>query len=268
MVSSGCTETNVKLMEVSIVKIGGHVLDSEEATKSFLYAFCTIKGPRILVHGGGKKATQLAKALNIESPMIDGRRPTSKEMLELVTMVYSGINKELVGRLYAYGVKAIGLSGADMSMIPATKRPVNPIDFGYVGDIDPSDINVTDLIKLLSSGITPVFAALTQDKITGGLLNTNADTIAQALAVALSKSAKVHLIYAFEKAGVQRDITDAGSVINIINKNNHQSLIDEKVITDGMLPKLHNAMSAIESGVEDVRITNFTELDKGTLITL
>ncbi len=198
----------------------------------------------------------------------NGRRPTSKEMLELVTMVYSGINKELVGHLYAYGVKAIGLSGADMSMIPASKRSVDPIDFGYVGDIDTSDINVTDLFKLLSSGTTPVFATLTQDKITGGLLNTNADTIAQALAVALSKSAKVHLIYAFEKAGVQRDINDTGSVIDIINKNNHQSLIDEKVITDGMLPKLHNAMSAIESGVEDVRITNFTELDKGTLITL
>ena len=210
MLSSGSAEENVKLMEVSIVKIGGHVLDSEEATKAFLDAFCTLKGPRILVHGGGKKATQLAKTLGIESPMIDGRRPTSKEVLELVTMVYSGINKELVGRLYAYGVKAVGLSGADMSMIPATKRPVNPIDFGYVGDIDPSDINVTDLLKLLSSGTTPVFAALTQDKLTGGLLNTNADTIAQALAVALSKSAKVHLIYAFEKAGVQRDITDAG----------------------------------------------------------
>ena len=117
----------------------------------------------------------------------------------------------------ADGVKAIGLSGADMSMIPATKRPVKPVDFGYVGDIDPSDINVTDLLKLLSSGTTPVFAALTQDKITGGLLNTNADTIAQALAVALSDSAKVHLIYAFEKAGVQRDINDVDSVIHIIN---------------------------------------------------
>ena len=268
MVSPGCVETNVKLMEISIVKIGGHVLDSDDATKAFLDAFCTLRGPRILVHGGGKKATQLAKTLNIKSPMIDGRRVTSKEMLDLVTMVYSGISKELIGRLYKYKVKAIGLSGADMSMIPANKRPVNQIDFGYVGDIDPTDINVSDLIKLLSSGTTPVFAALTQDKITGGLLNTNADTIAQALAVALSKSAKVHLIYAFEKAGVQRDINDSHSVIDIINKNNHQSLIDEKIITDGMLPKLHNAMSAIESGVEDVRITNFTELDKGTLITL
>jgi acetylglutamate kinase len=255
-------------MELSIVKIGGHVLDSISATKDFLDTFSALKGPRILVHGGGKKATQLATTLNIESPMIDGRRVTSKEMLELVTMVYSGISKMLVGQLYSYGLKAIGLSGADMSMIPASKRPAAPIDFGYVGDIDPNDINTSDLINLLNSGTIPVFAALTQDKETGGLLNTNADTIAQSLAVALSESAKVHLIYAFEKAGVQRDINDADSVIHMINKNNHQSLIDQKIITDGMLPKLHNAISAIESGVEDVRITSYTALDKGTLISL
>ncbi|MEO3406914.1 acetylglutamate kinase [Mucilaginibacter sp. CAU 1740] len=243
-----------------IIKIGGNVIDNSENLYHFLKDFEALEGNKILVHGGGKVATQMAEDLGIESKMVDGRRITDIETLRVVTMVYGGlINKNIVAQLQRFGNNAIGLTGADGNFIKAVKRPVKTIDYGYVGDIVKDSINPHSISKLLDSGFTPVFCAITHDG-EGQLLNTNADTIASALAVSLSALYETTLIYCFEKKGVLKDINDEGSLISEINPERYEQLKKEKIIHSGMLPKLDNAFTAISCGVKAVIIGKSDEL--------
>ena len=243
-----------------IVKIGGNVIDNPDQLAGFLKKFTALPGRKILVHGGGKIATRMAADLGIEAKMVDGRRITDGEMLRVVTMVYAGLtNKQVVAQLQAGGCNAIGLSGADGNMIAANKRPVKDIDYGWVGDLHEASVNREGLSALLDSGFTPVFSAITHDG-NGNLLNTNADTIASALAVAMSAVCATALVYCFEKKGVLRDVNDAGSVIREIPSAGFEQLKAEGVIADGMIPKLYNAFNAIESGVGEVYIGQADDL--------
>ncbi|MBS1607625.1 MAG: acetylglutamate kinase [Bacteroidetes bacterium] len=240
-----------------IIKIGGNIIDDEKSLHSFLQSFSSIDGKKILVHGGGKLATQLAQKLGIEQTMIDGRRITDAETLKVVTMVYAGyINKNIVATLQANGCNAIGLSGADGNAMLAHKRNHPTIDYGFAGDVD--TINTDFLSALLEKNISIVFAPITHDK-KGQLLNTNADTIAQELAKGLSKQYTVTLIYSFEKAGVLLDINDESSVIKTINWEYYQQLKPSPSgaggkIFAGMIPKLDNAFTALNNGVNKVII--------------
>ena len=194
---------------ITVVKIGGNVIDSPEATARFVEAFAALEGPKMLVHGGGKLATRLAAQLGIESRMVDGRRITDRETLDVVTMVYAGlINKRLVAALSAAGCRAIGLSGADGDAVTSVRRAAGAVDYGYVGDIAEGGVNVELLRTLLDAGLTPIFSAITCDG-RGTLLNTNADSVASAVAVAASRIAPTQLVFCFEKAGVLRDVEDA-----------------------------------------------------------
>lgn len=243
-----------------IIKIGGNVIDNSENLYHFLKDFEALEGHKILVHGGGKVATQMAEDLGIESKMVDGRRITDIETLRVVTMVYGGlINKNIVAQLQRFGNNAIGLTGADGNFIKAVKRPVKTIDYGYVGDIVSDSINPHNIGKLLGSGFTPVFCAITHDG-EGQLLNTNADTIASALAVSLSALYETTLIYCFEKKGVLKDINDEESLIADINPERYEQLKEEKIIHSGMLPKLDNAFTAISCGVKAVIIGKSDDL--------
>ncbi|RRN78023.1 acetylglutamate kinase [Pseudoxanthomonas sp. SGD-10] len=243
-----------------VIKIGGNVIDNPNQLALFLHDFANLEGAKILIHGGGKIATQIAAQLGIETKMVDGRRITDGEMLNVVTMVYGGlVNKNIVARLQASGINAIGMTGADANAIKAVKRPVKDVDFGFVGDIKDDSVNVDILAALIESGLIPVFSALTHNGH-GQLLNTNADTIASALAVGLSKSYETRLIYCFEKNGVMRDINNPSSVIAKINPQSFQELTQQGVIADGMIPKLQNAFLAIESGVKEVYIGNAEKL--------
>ena len=198
---------------ITVVKIGGNVIDSPEATARFVEAFAALEGPKMLVHGGGKLATRLAAQLGIESRMVDGRRITDRETLDVVTMVYAGlINKRLVAALSAAGCRAIGLSGADGDAVTSVRRAAGAVDYGYVGDIAEGGVNVELLRTLLDAGLTPIFSAITCDG-RGTLLNTNADSVASAVAVAASRIAPTQLVFCFEKAGVLRDVEDERSVI-------------------------------------------------------
>ena len=255
---------------LKIVKIGGNIIDNETALASFLDAFATIESPKILVHGGGKLATHLANQLGLEVKMIDGRRITDQATLDLITMVYAGkINKNIVAKLQSKTCNAIGFSGADGNTIVSKKRPVKTIDFGFVGDVE--KVNTSTLEVLLEHKVTPVFCALTHDK-KGQLLNTNADTIASELAIAFADHYQTELYYCFEKNGVLRNVNDDHSVIKQITTENYQSLIDDQVIADGMLPKLNNCIYAIENHVYKVCIgkpemlfdadANFTTITK------
>ena len=193
---------------LTIVKVGGNIVDNKEKLENFLINFSKIEGPKVLIHGGGAIASELSPKLGIEVKMHNGRRITDYETLKLVTMVYAGlINKEIVAYLQKIGCNAIGLSGADGNSVPATRRACNPIDWGYVGDVDPDKINVSFLNSLLGRGITPVFCAITHDS-NGSLLNTNADTMASSLAIAMSKEFATKLVYCFEKNGVLLDAND------------------------------------------------------------
>ena len=253
---------------INIFKIGGNVIDNSDALDKFLSNFSKIKGPKILVHGGGKEATALGKRLGIEAKMVNGRRITDRETLDIVTMVYAGlINKRIVALLQSKGCDAIGLTGADGNVIKATKRNPEPIDFGYVGDIDPADINSSFILKLLQLGTVPVFCAICHDKA-GMLLNCNADTIASSVAVAMSKEEPTRLTYCFEKPGVLKDKDDDSSVIPLITSEVFDKLVDEKIVADGMIPKIHNALNATAAGVEQVRICSSEDIgnDKGTII--
>ena len=241
-------------------------MENEESLAAFLDVFAGLPGPKVLVHGGGVKATNLAQKLGIETKMVDGRRITSREMLHVVTMVYSGLNKELVAQLQQKGVNALGLCGTDLGILPATKRQHPEIDYGYAGDILEKGIQAEVVMDLLKQNITPVFAPLTFDVANGALLNTNADTIAQSLAVALAKLAEVELIYCFEKMGVLMDVNDPASVIREISSEKFEELTSQKIIADGMVPKLQNAFEAIGKGVAAVRITHFLKPAGGTLI--
>lgn len=238
--------------KLNVVKIGGNVIENKTELETFLADFTALQGPKLLVHGGGKKATQMAKKLNIPVQMINGRRVTDAKNLDIITMLYAGkINKNIVAQLQALKCNAIGLSGADGNSILATKRPSAPIDFGFVGDI--STVNSSFFTQLLKASIVPVCCAISHDG-SGQLLNTNADTIAAAIAGSLSKYYEVTLQYCFEKQGVLMDVTDETSVIEQINSESYLQLQKEGIIADGMLPKIHNCFHAIEEGVKTVKI--------------
>lgn len=248
--------------ELSIFKIGGNVIENEKELQKFLSSFSKVNGHKILVHGGGKKATNLLPKLGIESKMVNGRRITDTATLDVVTMVYAGlVNKTIVAKLQALNINAIGLSGADANSIQAHKRPVEEIDYGFAGDIKGSNSEM--LTKFLKLGLTPVFCALTHDK-KGQLLNTNADTIASAIAVGLSGTFEITLNYCFELNGVLKDINDKTSVIKTIDSNFYTHLVDKGVIADGMLPKLHNCFIALKHGVSEVRIGNLGLFENST----
>lgn len=256
-----------------IVKIGGNVLDDEKALASFLTDFASIRHPKILIHGGGKIATRIGDQLGIESHYIKGRRITDEPTLDLVTMVYGGlVNKKIVAELQRLGNNAIGLTGADGNLIHATRRPVGETDFGFVGDILPAGVNTSLLYFLLQQNTIPVFAPLTHEA--GTMLNTNADTIASCLAIALAKHFEVRLIFCFEKKGVLLDPQVEDSVINHLPVARYQALLPTGVFTDGILPKLENAFQSIHKGVHEVLIGHANDLlantgqtTKGTLIT-
>jgi acetylglutamate kinase len=238
-----------------IIKIGGNILDSPGRLRTFLVDFAQLHGPKVLVHGGGKIASSIGLKLGIEPVMVNGRRVTDAGSLDLVTMVYGGlINKKLVAQLQKYQCSAIGLTGADANLIKATKREIKEVDYGFAGDIAGSeDVNVVFLQSLLQQGITPVIAPLTHDG-NGSMLNTNADTIASVLAIALSKSFDVKLMYCFEKRGVLANTDDDKSVIHHITPSIYEELKEKNVVNSGMLPKLDNAFSALNQGVKEVLI--------------
>ena len=243
---------------VHIIKVGSNIIDDEVKLNTFLSAFAQLEGYKILVHGGGKLATELAQDLNIPQHMLDGRRITDEATLKIVTMVYAGwINKKIVAALNSKKSTAIGLTGADGEAIIAHKRVHPTIDYGYVGDID--QVNAALFINLLEKGVSLVVAPITQDR-NGQLLNTNADTIAQEIAKALSVNFNTTLIYSFEKKGVLRHVDDENSVIKTIDPTNYQALKNENLIFAGMIPKLDNAFVAIKTGVSRVVIGDGMEL--------
>lgn len=254
--------------KLTIVKVGGKIVEDSQTLNKLLYDFSGIEGKKILVHGGGRAATKLAERLGIESKLVNGRRITDKETLEVVTMVYGGlVNKNIVAQLQAIGIDALGLTGADINIICSDKRPVKDIDYGFVGDV--KNVNNKAFELLLDNAITPVLAPLTHDG-KGLILNTNADTIAAQTAQALASKYEVTLIYCFEKKGVLLDENDDDSVILKLNKRLFEKYTNEGIITEGMLPKLENAFDAIEKGVHSVIITKASELgyDSGTKIEL
>ncbi|MEM7368875.1 MAG: acetylglutamate kinase [Bacteroidota bacterium] len=235
-----------------IIKVGGGALEHDEMLHGVLKDFSSLQVPKILTHGGGKTASQMAQRLGIAPRMIDGRRITDAATLEVVLMVYGGLmNKRLVSQLQAFGVNALGLTGADLDVIRANRRPVKEIDYGFVGDV--SQVNGQQLNLLISHGITPVVAPLTHDGH-GQMLNTNADTIASAVAQAMAAMYEVHLVICFEKTGVLRDVNDPGSLLPELKRQEMKSLQQQGIIADGMLPKLSNAFEALQAGVKRVFI--------------
>lgn len=245
--------------KLTIIKVGGKIVEEKETLERLLNDFASVKGKKLLVHGGGRSATKLASQLGIESQMINGRRITDSETLRVVTMVYGGlVNKNIVAGLQARDVNALGLTGADMNVIRSHKRPVKDIDYGYVGDVD--EVDGAFLSKLIDEGVVPVMAPLTHDK-KGNLLNTNADTITGETAKALAKYYEVTLIFCFEKKGVLRDENDDDSVIAHINREDFDRYVADGVIQGGMIPKLENAFDALETGVNKVIITQASAID-------
>ncbi len=260
--------------KLKIIKIGGKITDNEPELQQALKIFADIPSPKILVHGGGSAASAFLEKLGIRPKLIGGRRITDAESLKVVQMVYAGlINKNIVAKLQAINCPAIGLSGADIDAIRANKRPVQGIDYGFVGDV--SRVNATAISQLIESGFVPVFCALTHDG-KGQMLNTNADTVAAELAVGLSGLYQTDIHFCFEKKGVLKDSNDLSSVISNINLENYEQLKNEKVIADGMLPKIDNAFQALKKGVCNVYISHYSTLMvlnstgkiKGTKITL
>lgn len=247
---------------LKIFKIGGGIIDDESQLRYFLGELARIEGPKILVHGGGKGASQMLSRLGIEPQMVEGRRITDAATLDIVTMFYAGkTNKQVVALLQAQGVNALGLSGADGNVILATKRPVRTIDYGFVGDLNEHSVNTRSLEQLLEAGLTPIFCAITHDGH-GQLLNTNADTIASTLARALAGLYTVELHFCFEKDGVLTDINDESSVIPRITPEQYQALKAEGIIAAGMVPKLDNAFAALEAGVATVVIENALKINE------
>ncbi len=264
--------------KLTIVKVGGAVVEDSVQLQTLLENFCAIEGKKILVHGGGRRATKVASSLGIESKMVGGRRITDSAMLEVVTMVYGGlVNKNLVAQLQARGVNALGITGADMDVIRSHKRP--PVEvkddktgekkivvFGFVGDVDRADGEC--MSYLIDNGITLVVAPLTHDG-TGNILNTNADTMASTVAKALAKKYEVTLIYSFEKKGVLSNPDDDESVIPLITREKFKMYEEKGIISGGMKPKVENALNAVESGVSRVVITladNIGKANEGTVI--
>lgn len=284
---------NVSRQKLFVIKVGGNIIDDNDKLSSFLQAFSGIletknstaqSNKAVLVHGGGKIATDTGNKLGITSKYINGRRVTDDATIDLVTMVYGGlVNKKIVAQLQSLHCNAIGLTGADANIIPAKKRPPRKIlssdgleeiiDFGWVGDIEQSQLNTGNLEKIIAAGFVPVLAPLTHDG-TGHILNTNADTIAATTAIVLSKLYDVRLIYCFEKKGVLENVADDNSVIPLITKEKYNRLISEKKLFEGILPKIENAFAAIDAGVQEVLIGDAADLiqntsanTKGTLIT-
>jgi acetylglutamate kinase len=256
--------------KLSIVKIGGNIIEDETALSHFLKLFSKLEGKKILVHGGGKRATHIASKLGIASKMVNGRRITDAETLEVITMVYGGlVNKNIVAKLQAQNVNAIGLTGADINSITSGKRPVKEIDFGFVGDVKSVDHNAIN--KLIQANFTPVFCAITHDG-NGQLLNTNADTITSQVAVGMSNLYKTSIYYCFELNGVLKDINDKDSLIKHIDSKVYARLLQEGIIANGMLPKLENCFEALNHGVSSINMGNTAMLtqenDNFTTITL
>ena len=257
-------------MMLSVVKIGGNVLDNPEMLSRFVEDFSQLPQPKILVHGGGKLATELSHQLGIETHMIDGRRVTDRATLDVVTMVYAGlVNKNVVAHLQACHCNAIGLSGADANLIPATRRKPQPIDYGYVGDIDAKAVETETIKKLLDAGIVPVFCALTHDG-KGSMLNSNADSVASAIAKAMACHMETQLVYCFELPGVMEDVENPDTLITEINMEKYAQLRADGIISKGMIPKIDNAFAAIHDGVARVVIKHAHNLTNniGTTIKL
>lgn len=257
---------------LNVIKIGGNIIDDDERLRSFLDSFAQLPGNKILVHGGGKIATEVGYKMGIEPKYNEGRRITDEATLALVTKVYGGlVSKNVVALLQSNGCNAIGLTGADGNIIKAQKREVKDVDYGYVGDIPEGGVDSNTINSLLTAGLVPVFAPLTHDG-NGTMLNTNADTIAQEVAKALSAAYNTRLIYCFEKNGVLKDVDDDDSVIPHISKQDFDKMVAEKTIFEGMIPKLHNALTAVAHGVSGVVIGKAEKLQEladgksGTLI--
>lgn len=244
-----------------VIKIGGALIDDEKLLNQFLEQFSDIQEKKILVHGGGKLATTLADKLGIEQKLVNGRRITDKDTLDIVTMVYAGsINKNIVAKLQQKKCKAIGFSGADANLIKAEKRKNAEIDFGFVGDIDKQSVDGELISKLLCLNLVPVFSAITHDK-KGNLLNTNADTIASVIAQSLSSKYEVELLYCFDKEGVLGDVDDPKSVIKTVSEEEFSVLKEEGKLYKGILPKLENALEAIKNNVNKVFLIKETQLN-------
>ncbi len=253
---------------INVVKIGGNIIDNPEALEPFLKDFAAMPGKKILVHGGGKEATRFSEGLGIKANMIDGRRVTDRQTLDIVTMVYAGlINKRIVSLLQKLGCDAVGLTGADGNVIPATQRSPEPIDYGFVGDIDSAKVNDSFIAALLNEGCVPVFCAICHDG-NGSLLNCNADSVAAAVAIGASRIAPVRLTYCFEKPGVMADIDDESSVIPLVTAASFPKLREEGIVAKGMIPKIHNALDSAAMGVSEVRICRADALNTegGTII--
>ena len=272
---------------IQVIKIGGGVLENEAQRNAFLRQFAAIEGPKVLVHGGGRLATTMAERLGVETHMIDGRRVTDKETLDIVTMVYGGlVNKQVVAQLQTMGVNAIGLTGVDGGWMKSVKRPIkNGIDYGYVGDV--TEVNGAHLRALLKNGLTPVIAPITYSA-EGLLLNTNADTVASQTAIAIAEAMRregdrapqksadfsgtpqargnVQLTFCFEKAGVLSNPDDESSLIARITPESYTQLKADGIISGGMIPKIDSAFAALERGVKSVRITHANNLQGGTII--
>jgi len=248
----------ISVGKISIIKIGGNIIDNEANLASFLSAYAAVEGKKILIHGGGKLATKMAADLDIPQQMVDGRRITDAATLKIVTMVYAGyINKNIVAALQSKNVNALGLCGADANIICAHKRINATTDYGFVGDIDAVDTE--KITAFLQAGLSLVVAPITHDGA-GQLLNTNADTMAQAIATALSSKYEVSLVYSFERKGVLSSIADANSVIPIINPQNYAALKESGQVNEGMIPKLDNAFEALHKGVSRVIIGDALDL--------
>lgn len=254
--------------KLTIVKVGGKIVEEPDSLSALLDDFSVIAGSKILVHGGGRSATQLAERLGVESKMVDGRRITDEETLKIVTMVYGGlVNKNIVAKLQMRGVDALGLTGADMNTILSVRRPVKDVDYGFVGDV--AEVDARLLSELIHQCVVPVLAPLTHDG-KGNLLNTNADTIAGEVAKAMSYHFDVHLVYCFEKKGVLADENDNDSLIPLLTPDLYREYVEKGVIQGGMIPKLENAFQALRAGVKEVIITQASEvhIGKGTTIRL
>lgn len=247
---------------INVVKIGGNVIDDPAALDAFLRRFASLEGPKILVHGGGKEATRLSRDMGVETRMVDGRRITDRQTLDIVTMVYAGlIGKRIVVALQALGCDAIGLTGADGNVIPASRRAAEPVDFGFVGDIDADRIDSDFIAALLREGKTPVFCAICHDGH-GSLLNCNADSVASAVGIAASRIAPARLTFCFEKAGVLTDVDDESSVVPLVTPAIFADLKARGVVAQGMLPKLTNALDSARRGLSEVRICKAEALDR------
>ena len=272
---------------IQVIKIGGGVLENEAQRNAFLRQFAAIEGPKVLVHGGGRLATTMAERLGVETRMIEGRRVTDKETLDIVTMVYGGlVNKQVVAQLQTMGVNAIGMTGADGGWMKSVKRPIkNGIDYGYVGDV--TEVNGAHLRTLVENGLVPVIAPITYSA-EGLLLNTNADTVASQTAIAMAEAMRregdrapqksadfsgtpqargnVQLTFCFEKAGVLSDPDDESSLIPRVTPESYDQLKAEGIVSGGMIPKIDNAFAALRDGVRSVRITHSSNILGGTVI--